>query len=417
VVPNALQVRVERVARDLQEIVKDAAPGALSGDTALTLVASLAEVERAAASGIARLAPVVVEAGTYAKAGFATAPDWLAAVSGTSAATAKSRLVAAGRAAANPKLAEALSDAELSAPQLKLVTEVAAVSPEALSTLLPMMAEGASHQDLSDTATRLRAAARCRETARARRERVHQLRHLRWHQTENGGIRAEIFCDEVEWAKIAPGLEAKTKDRWKAAGPKCGDSFEAHRFDVFLEIMTGSGGVGTARPHTLVLVDAEALQRGHVEGDQTCEIDGIGPISVDAAIELLGEGSVQFLVKTGTDVRSISTTSRHLPQQLLMALTVRDRKCSVPDCGKRLGLEDDHCVVDFGQGGPTQIDNLARLCAGHHAMKTDGGWMIEGEPGQRKWTPPRNPPNAGRMARARKLTVARARARANRIRD
>jgi hypothetical protein len=391
----------------------------LSGDTALGLVSSLAEVERAAASGIARLAPVVVEAGTYAKAGFGSAPDWLAAVSGTSAAAAKSRLVAAGRAAANPKLADALSDGELSAPQLKLVTEAAAVSPEALGTLLPMVAEGASHQDLSDTATRIRAAARCRESARAARERVHQIRHLRWHRVESGGIRAEIFCDEVEWAKIAPGLEAKTKERWKAAGPDCRDSFEAHRLDAFLEIMAGSGGVGAARPQTLVLVDAASLQRGSVEGDETCEIDGIGPISVDAAIELLGEGSVQFLVKTGRDVRSISTTSRHVPQQLLMALTARDRKCSVPNCGKRLGLEDDHCVVDFGRGGVTQIDNLARLCAAHHAMKTDGGWKIAGEPGQRKWIPPRNPPTAGRMARARKLAVAKAGAKVkvNRIRD
>ncbi len=396
-------------------MVKGIEPGSLSGDDAQVLVALLGEGERAAASGIARLVPVVVETGTFAKSGFATAPDWLASISGTSAASAKGRLVAAGRAAANPALSHALREGELSAPQLKLMTDAAAVSQTSVETLLPMVTEGASHQDLSDTAAQLRSAARCRESARARRERVHQLRHFRWHRDANGGIRAEIFCDEVAWSKIAPGLESRTKDRWKAAGANSTDSFEAHRLDAFLEMVAGSAGAGIARPHVLVLVDAAALHRGSVDGDETCEIDGIGPVSVDAAIELLGEGSVQFLVRNGTDVRSISTTSRHLPQQLLMALTVRDRKCSVPNCGKRLGLEDDHCVVDFGQGGPTQIDNLARLCAAHHAMKTDGGWAITGEPGQRKWMPPRNPPTAGRIARTRKLAVAKARA--NRIRD
>jgi hypothetical protein len=412
---NAVKDRLQRIVQELKYAIGDIEPGSLSGDEAQGIVSLLGEAERSAASGIARLVPVVVETGTFAKSGFATAPDWLASVSGTSAAVAKGRLVAAGRAAANPTLSDALRAGELSAPQLKLMTDAAAVSPDSVDTLLPMVAEGASHQELSDTATRIKSAARCRESARARRERVHQLRHLRWHRDENGGIRGEFFCDEVAWSKVAPALEARTKDRWKVAGADSKDSYEAHRVDAFLEMMSGSGGVGTARPHVLVLVDAATLQRGSVEGGEMCEIDGIGPISVDAALELLGEGSVQFLVRTGTDVRSISTTSRYLPQQLLMALTARDRKCSVPNCGKQLGLEDDHCVVDFAQGGPTQIDNLARLCTGHHAMKTDGGWTLTGSPGKRQWTAPRNPPTAGRIARARKLAVAKARA--NRIRD
>jgi hypothetical protein len=406
-----VQARLERIVRELQDVVRSAAPGSVSGDAALSLVALLAEAERAAASGIARLTPVVVEAGTFTKLGYASASDWLAALSGSSSAAAKGRLVAAGRAARSPELADALQGGDLSAPQLKVVTDAAAAAPEALATLLPLMAEGASHQELCDTATRLRAAARCRETARARRERVHDMRHLRWHQDQNGGIRFEGLCDEVAWSKILPGLESRAKERWQTAGEKR-ESIDAHRLDAFLELLSRPSG-SVARPHTIVLIDAEALRRGSTVPGETCEIDGIGPISVDAAVELLGEGSVQFLVRTGRDVRTISSTSRTLPQQLEMALLVRDRICAVEGCGKRLGLEKDHCTVDFGMGGPTELENMVRLCGPHHAMKTDGGWKLVGPPEKRQWTAPANPPTAGRLARARKVAVAKA----NRIRD
>jgi hypothetical protein len=42
----------------------------------------------------------------------------------------------------------------------------------------------------------------------------------------------------------------------------------------------------------------------------------------------------------------------------------------VPGCAKRLGLEIDHRGVDFGDDGPTELDNLVRLCPQHHYLKT-----------------------------------------------
>ena len=103
---------------------------------------------------------MVLETGSYAKAGHGSATDWLGAVSGSSAAVAKARLAAAGRAAADPALTGALHEADLSAPQLKLVSETAAVAEGAAGTLLELAGNGASHQELGDAAARLRAAAR-----------------------------------------------------------------------------------------------------------------------------------------------------------------------------------------------------------------------------------------------------------------
>jgi len=44
---------------------------------------------------------------------------------------------------------------------------------------------------------------------------------------------------------------------------------------------------------------------------------------------------------------------------------VRDRTCCTTNCGKRLGLERDHVYDDYAAGGPTELDNLVRLCPEH----------------------------------------------------
>ncbi len=75
---------------------------------------------------------------------------------------------------------------------------------------------------------------------------------------------------------------------------------------------------------------------------------------------------------------------------------MRDRTCCVPGCGKRLGLERDHVFIDYGDDGPTELDNLVRMCPEHHALKTFGGWRLQGEPGQLHMGPPGAPQKCGR---------------------
>jgi hypothetical protein len=368
---QTLHRELERAVRSLQAVVRAAAPHMVSGDEARCLADLFAEAERAASSGLALFTPVVVESGSYAKVGHGSAVDWLAAVSGSSSGVAKGRLAAAQRASTDEGLTEALHEADLSSSQLKLMSDSEAAAPGSADTLLELVERGASHQEMSDSASRMRAAARSKETERATRDRVHQWRHFRCHQNPEGGVRGGFSCDDVQWARVAPRLEAMAKERWKAAGK--GESLDAHRLDAFLSLLAGGpeGAAGSgARPHTIVIVDAEALRRGTAVGDELCEIEGIGPVSVDAVVELVGEGGMQLLVKDGVDVRTVTGTRRDLPQRLEAALLVRDRTCVVAQCGKRRGLEVDHCHVDYGDDGPTELANLARLCPEHHDLKT-----------------------------------------------
>ena len=414
-----LDTELRHAVHTLQHFVRTTSPESISGDHALALVDLLGEAERAAASGIALLSPVVVETGSYAKAGHASAPDWLGAVSGSSAGAAKGRLGAAQQAARSPELSGALHDGHLSADQLKIVAETTAVAPKAPGPLLSLVEDGASNQELRDAAARLKAEARSVECDRARRDRVHANRHFRWHQDPHGGIRFDGSCDEVAWAKVAPRLESDAKARWKAAGAGAGESLEAHRLDAFLEIMGCSagarggggpkGGPGP-RARAIILLDAKALRRGTTRGDELCEIEGVGPVSVEAATELLGQASLQFVIKDGVDITTVTGSTRAIAQRIECALLVRDRTCVVPHCGKRLGLQSDHSQVDYTDDGPTELANLVRLCAEHHKLKTHGGWRIEGGPGRWRWIAPKNPPSAGFIKRSGKVAAAKAKA-------
>jgi hypothetical protein len=395
----------------VRRFIRKAAPQSCSGDRARGFVGRCADIERAAASGVALFTPVVVAAGSYAKAGHGSAPQWLGSVAGTSEGAARGRLVAAERAAANPALSEALHGGELSPDQLKVVTKTTAEVKDAAETLLPLARSGATHQELSDAAARLFAAARRSETERTRRDRVQRHRHMRWHQVEGGGIRGEFSCDEAAWARVFPILEAAARARWKAAGAKGGGSLDAHRLDAFLELLARSSGSGSgANVEALIVINAESLRRGTTEGDETCNLEGVGPISVAAATDLLGEGALRYVVKEGFDIKTVTKSTRDIATCIDAALIARDRVCCAHPCGKHLVLERDHVRVDYGDGGPTELDNLVRLCPEHHALKTFGGWTIEGGPGHWKWIAPARPKSAGAISRARKLAAAKAKA-------
>jgi hypothetical protein len=320
-------------------------------------------------------------------------------------------------------LTEALKEGELSADQLAVVTKTLAEVPDASAELIELVEAGASHQELRDAATSLKDGARSREDERLRRARVHANRHLRWRQDDHGGMRGEFLCDEVAWARVCPRLEAEAKARWKLAGGSAGaEPLAAHRLDAFIDLMAGgsSGGggsnskggpAGPVAPRAIVIIDAEALRRGTSQAGEHCEIEGIGPVSVEAATELIGESALHFVVREGFDIKTVTKSTRDVGLALEMALLARDRTCGVPHCAKRLGLETDHRDVDFEDGGPTELDNLVRLCPEHHALKTYGGWRLEGSPGHWKWIAPAHPKSATYIAKARRLAAARAQAR------
>jgi len=199
------------------------------------------------------------------------------------------------------------------------------------------------------------------------------------------------------WRRRSPG-QVDGQGGAGAAGIPTQDQLRA---DALVRLVTGKAagvkaetafgpGTGLGRPELLIRVDAEALRRGEVAHGELCEIAGIGPVSLDSARTVLGEALWTLLVTTGTDIRTVTSTTRAVPKKVRSALLLRDRECVVPGCGETEGLEIDHWTRDFAWDGATALGNLALECGVHHAMKTRTGWRLRGGPGRWEWLPPKS---------------------------
>ena len=167
---------------------------------------------------------------------------------------------------------------------------------------------------------------------------------------------------------------------------------------------TADPSVRTRDPKAVlnVVIDLDTLRQGTVAPGGRCEIPGVGPVPVQWAQDLLGECLLHVFVTSATDIHAVWSTSRHLHRDVRAALLLRDPRCVVPGCDARVGLEHDHWVKDFAQGGLTALDNLARICKWHHRQRTHDGYALrKGHKGW-EWIPPATPKVKKRPKRKRK---------------
>jgi 5-methylcytosine-specific restriction endonuclease McrA len=100
------------------------------------------------------------------------------------------------------------------------------------------------------------------------------------------------------------------------------------------------------------------------------------------------------VIKKGKHITTVAHLGRHVPAEVMTALIVGGRECSVEGCHNRGYLERDH-IHDYAKGGPTSYKNICYLCWGDHDKKSKGWILSEPDPvtGKRKLRPP--PARAG----------------------
>ena len=145
----------------------------------------------------------------------------------------------------------------------------------------------------------------------------------------------------------------------------------------------------SAGPETMlhVVVDYDALLRGHTVTGEGCEIPGIGSIPVTLARQMAEDSILKVLLTKGVDVAAVAHGGYTIPRDLRSALDVRDPKCIVPGCDRRRNLQTDHRNT-FNRTRVTKLEDLARVCPWHHYLKTFLGYTYRGGPGTWEWIPP-----------------------------
>ena len=168
------------------------------------------------------------------------------------------------------------------------------------------------------------------------------------------------------------------------------ESWNAHRVDALVEMaMPGCDAPTPPAGMVHVVVDYDALMRGHSVAGERCEIPGIGPIPVTLARQMSDDCILKVLLTKGVDVVAVAHGGYTIPAHLRTALDVRDPKCIVPGCEYSRRLQKDH-RNSFGRTQVTKLEDLAHLCPSHHYLKTFCGYTYRGGPGTWEWIPPEN---------------------------
>jgi hypothetical protein len=140
----------------------------------------------------------------------------------------------------------------------------------------------------------------------------------------------------------------------------------------------------------IIRIDHTALRRGTVEGDEVCEIVGLGPIPVSVARELLGDAVLKLVITKGIDVANVTHLGRSATVAQQVALWWKSAACTVLGCPRTQRLQNDH-RYEWVKTKRTRVDELDPLCKHHHDLKTRNNWaLVEGE-GPRPMVPPDDP--------------------------
>jgi hypothetical protein len=350
---------------------------------------------RAEAAKVLLTEPVRLS-GEWRRGGYKTPADHLAVKAGTTKAAAKRAERVAKELDKLSATAAAARRGELSAGQLEAIVDAASVNPASEQRLL-VHARHASLRSIQQEATKARAAVEDRD---ATERRAHEERSYRSFTRLDGTFGASVQGTTAAGAEISQVIEMVTEqifDEHRRAGSH--EARDAYQFDALHRICVGyrdghqspvAGRRETPDRHLIkVRVDIEALNRGRTEGDELCEIEGLGPVPVTRVRELFGDAVVKLIFTKGGEVRNIVPAGRGWTAKQRMAVTWQDTTCWVTNCDNpRVQL--DH-VEPWTQGGPTEIANARPPCHDHHLLKTQG-WAYYVEPdGNRTMIPPDDP--------------------------
>jgi hypothetical protein len=404
---------LQRVADDLRSVLADFEPERVSGSDASLLLERYAEIEKLAAGGKLLAARRVDSSKVWRKKGHRSAAAHVAEATGTGLGPAITALDAARRLGSLPATEDAMRAGRLSETQVKEIAGAAILQPDAEQDLVDA-AETQPHNLLKLRCRRVKAAG---QDQMASYEKIRRERFVRHWTDQEGAVRFDARLTPDDGARLVAAITSESH-RLAAAARRHGveESLRAYDADALVRLACGeagsqmvAGGDGVNKGATVsssqvgvegagpprsgpaavvhVRVDHDALMRGRVEPGEICEIPGIGPIPVEVARHLAVDSFLSVLITDGVDVTTVAHAGRTIPASVRRALIERDQECVVPGCGLRDGLEIDH-IDPFGQGGPTRLDNLARLCRWHHYLKTHQRHRLERDPSGWRWVVP-----------------------------
>jgi hypothetical protein len=170
--------------------------------------------------------------------------------------------------------------------------------------------------------------------------------------------------------------------------PGDGRTREQRAYDVLEGLLTA--GIRADRDHTGPLHSSASVSVVVRAGDLAAErgaawLDDVRePISAALAAVLACDAGTQLIgVDDAGQPLWLGRRERYFTAAQRKALAIRDGGCIFPGCTSPPSWCHAHHVVEWGNGGPTDIDNGVLLCAFHHRLIHRGEFrlrMVRGRP-------------------------------------
>jgi hypothetical protein len=379
---------------ELGEMVRGFDPDAVQLHDVADLWAEIAGMDRLVSSLKALMARRMEDADTWKRAGYRSAAEQLASMSGTSVSAARTMLETSKQVEALPATAAAMRAGKLSPAKAEAIASAATVAPESEARLLDDA--DAPLAVVRDQCLRARAVDRDAAYARIRRE-----RYAREFTDKEGAWNFIARGTPDDGARFRFVLDPVVEEHFKAARAEDRkESRDAYAFDAFIELAERAGSSSEApaakakkpapRFMGLIRADLEALQRGTVEGDEICEIAGLGPIPATVARELLGDAILKLVITKGVDVANVTHLGRSPTVAQQVALWWQSPECTAEGCTRTWRLENDH-ELGWKETKRTRVDEIDPLCEHEHDLKTYFGWSLVAGQGRRAFVPPTDP--------------------------
>jgi hypothetical protein len=141
------------------------------------------------------------------------------------------------------------------------------------------------------------------------------------------------------------------------------------------------------RPNMTVVVDWRTLlgtDRGGLS-----ELGDGSVISPETAQRLACDAKVcRLLTGPNSEILDLGRSRRTVSAAQWKALRIRDRHCQFPYCRRPWQWTDAHHLDPWSEDGETDLDGLVLICRRHHTLVHEGGWRVDGGPGDLIFTRP-----------------------------
>jgi hypothetical protein len=243
-------------------------------------------------------------------------------------------------------------------------------------------------------AARTLTAAKLKHKARVLRERLHPesitarrkksfAERTSYIQAEPDGMATLTVTTSVD---TVHSIFARANDAARSLmGPGEQRSLTQVRTDVISDLLIDGvtpSGIGKGIRATVQITVPVMTLLGHSE--EPGYLEGYGPIDPDTARDLASRAPSFTRILTHPETGVVLSVGRErykVPKALRRFLRLRDETCRFAGCNQPArGADIDH-NHEWQDLGHTAHDNLAHLCPGCHALKSETGWTVEQQPG------------------------------------